>query len=73
MVNFIFLRLSLQTVPEKTVNKFYLTLALYDLWNGMQVFEVADKFQVYLSNVNYVRAISYTDNILRLIVALFRI
>ncbi|XP_014219348.1 helicase POLQ-like [Copidosoma floridanum] len=33
-------------VNEKVVQRFYVTLMLYDLWNQESVFSVADKFQV---------------------------
>lgn len=36
----------LKSVPEKIVNRFYLTLLLYDLWKEMPIFEAAEKFQV---------------------------
>lgn len=36
----------LKTVPEKIVNRFYLTLLLYDLWQEMPIFQAAEKYQV---------------------------
>ncbi|CAG9859361.1 unnamed protein product [Phyllotreta striolata] len=34
------------SVPKRVINRFYLTLMLYDLWNEVPVFTVAEKFQV---------------------------
>ncbi|XP_008190461.2 helicase POLQ-like isoform X1 [Tribolium castaneum] len=36
----------IRNVPERVLNRFYLTLMLYDLWNETPVFEVSEKFQV---------------------------
>ncbi|XP_066259214.1 helicase POLQ-like [Euwallacea similis] len=33
-------------IPEKILNRFYVTLMLYDLWNEMPVFRVSEKYQV---------------------------
>ncbi|XP_044758071.1 helicase POLQ-like [Coccinella septempunctata] len=36
----------IKTVSERVLNRFYLTLMLYDLWNEMPVFEAAEKYGV---------------------------
>ncbi|XP_044259159.1 helicase POLQ-like [Tribolium madens] len=36
----------IKSVPERVLNRFYLTLMLYDLWNEIPIFEVSEKFQV---------------------------
>ncbi|XP_066141464.1 helicase POLQ-like [Euwallacea fornicatus] len=33
-------------IPEKILNRFYVTLMLYDLWNEMPVFRVSEKYQI---------------------------
>ncbi|KAL1505822.1 hypothetical protein ABEB36_005294 [Hypothenemus hampei] len=35
-----------KTIPEKILNRFYVTLMLYDLWKEMPVFEVSNKYQI---------------------------
>ncbi|XP_063926128.1 helicase POLQ-like isoform X2 [Zophobas morio] len=36
----------IKNVSERILNRFYLTLMLYDLWNEKPVFEVSEKFQI---------------------------
>lgn len=36
----------LQVVPQEVVDRFYLTLMLYDLWHQRSIWDVSDKFQV---------------------------
>lgn len=36
----------IKSVPERVLNRFYLTLMLNALWNGKTVFQVSNKFQV---------------------------
>ncbi|XP_057669741.1 helicase POLQ-like isoform X1 [Diorhabda carinulata] len=36
----------IKTVPERVLNRFYLTLMLYDLWNEIPVFQVSEKYQI---------------------------
>ncbi|XP_060525530.1 helicase POLQ-like isoform X2 [Cylas formicarius] len=36
----------LKNIPDQVLNRFYLTLMLYDLWNETPVFEVSEKYQV---------------------------
>ncbi|RZC43124.1 helicase POLQ-like [Asbolus verrucosus] len=36
----------IKNVPERVLNRFYLTLMLHDLWNEKSVFAVSEKFQV---------------------------
>lgn len=41
-----------QKIPDSVFNRFYVTLMLYDLWNEIPVFEVSQKYQVSLFEVN---------------------
>ncbi|XP_072378411.1 helicase POLQ-like isoform X1 [Diabrotica undecimpunctata] len=36
----------IKSVPERVINRFYVTLMLYDLWNEMPVFQVSEKYQI---------------------------
>nr|XP_023023772.1 helicase POLQ-like [Leptinotarsa decemlineata] len=36
----------IKNVPERVINRFYVTLMIYDLWNEMPVFKVSEKYQV---------------------------
>uniref|UniRef100_A0A6P7FQQ0 Helicase POLQ-like n=1 Tax=Diabrotica virgifera virgifera TaxID=50390 RepID=A0A6P7FQQ0_DIAVI len=36
----------IKSVPERIINRFYVTLMLYDLWNEMPVFQVSEKYQI---------------------------
>jgi POLQ-like helicase len=33
-------------VPERVLNRFFVTLILHDLWNEKSVFEVSEKYQI---------------------------
>ncbi|KAI4458912.1 putative dna polymerase theta [Holotrichia oblita] len=35
----------IKTVSDNVLNRFYVTLMLYDLWNGVTIFQVAEKFE----------------------------
>nr|CAH7726866.1 unnamed protein product [Callosobruchus chinensis] len=37
---------NIKNVPERIINRFYVTLMLYDLWNEMPVFQVSEKYQI---------------------------
>ncbi|CAG9822832.1 unnamed protein product [Phaedon cochleariae] len=37
---------SIKNIPERVLNRFYVTLMLYDLWNGIPVFQVSEKYQI---------------------------
>nr|CAI5857119.1 unnamed protein product [Callosobruchus analis] len=37
---------NIKNVPERVINRFYVTLMLYDLWNEMPVFQVSEKYQI---------------------------
>ncbi|KAH0813157.1 hypothetical protein GEV33_009636 [Tenebrio molitor] len=39
-------RLEVNTVPERVLNRFFVTLILHDLWNEKSVFEVSEKYQI---------------------------
>lgn len=56
-----------QTVDERVLNRFYLTLALHDLWKGNSVFEVSEKFQVSRGIVQQVMvsAATFASNVMR--------
>ncbi|KAL3278268.1 hypothetical protein HHI36_013603 [Cryptolaemus montrouzieri] len=36
----------IKNVPERVLNRFFLTLILYDLWNEMPIFDAAQKYRV---------------------------
>ncbi|XP_074030719.1 mutagen-sensitive 301 isoform X2 [Leptinotarsa decemlineata] len=36
----------IKNVPERVINRFYVTLMIYDLWNEMPVFKVSEKYQI---------------------------
>ncbi|KAH1019210.1 hypothetical protein HUJ04_009061 [Dendroctonus ponderosae] len=49
-----------QQVPEKVLNRFYVTLMLNDLWNEMPVFQVSDKYQINRGIVQNLMTVSAT-------------
>ncbi|KAJ8931770.1 hypothetical protein NQ314_015302 [Rhamnusium bicolor] len=52
--------LPIKNVPERVINRFYVTLMLYDLWNEMPVFEVSEKYQISRGIVQNLMTISAT-------------
>ncbi|CAH1954654.1 unnamed protein product [Acanthoscelides obtectus] len=50
----------IKNVPERVINRFYVTLMLYDLWNEMPVFQVSEKYQISRGIVQNLMTISAT-------------
>ncbi|XP_018331856.1 helicase POLQ-like [Agrilus planipennis] len=42
----LFTNQQIKTVSENVLTRFYVSLMLYDLWNGMPVFDVSEKYQI---------------------------
>ncbi|KAJ8984879.1 hypothetical protein NQ317_002719 [Molorchus minor] len=50
----------IKNISERVLNRFYVTLMLYDLWNEMPVFQVSEKYQISRGIVQNLMMISAT-------------
>ncbi|CAH0552619.1 unnamed protein product [Brassicogethes aeneus] len=57
----------IKNVSERVINRFYVTLMLYDLWNETPVFEVSEKYQINRGIVQnlMVSAATFSSNVVQ--------